>query len=514
MVNHSAATETSGSHTTESKPPEPREPLAYRAARNGVWVALGSYWVIAFGFVANILLIRLLTPAIYGEFALAMFFYTLFDLQSKVGLSFAFAQHRRVDGETVGTLFAVSLVLGAGTLLLALLAAPVLLLIGYSSSVAITTIILCGVSFIASWMAAFGILLETDLHYKPLSIATVVAVPTSYVPAFGLAYLGLGQYSLISQSVLYSIIMITATLLYVLYARRHWLRLKLRYQGALAWQYLRFGLTTGMSNFASSMLVNADNFILGTIAGTTTLGYYDRAYRVAQWPSLLLNAVVGRAALFTYSQLQDDAARLQRSVTMVLWLSLNVAIPIALALFISAPDLVRLLFGEVWLPAVPLLRILLVGAVVRSLWENAWSVLVGTGQPRRALELSLLQLGFLVIVGVVLTYTFSAAGTAVASVLMFLSGLIAARFSLKDRLPLDWRSILTGPLAALVLTLGSYMLLVRLIGVIEPLWVSVAWKVIWAIGGFMLFSLLVQPKLFTERVAHTWRLVRGRPRTA
>ncbi|GIV83552.1 MAG: hypothetical protein KatS3mg052_0559 [Candidatus Roseilinea sp.] len=27
-------------------------PLAYRAVRNGVWVALGSYWVIGFGFIA------------------------------------------------------------------------------------------------------------------------------------------------------------------------------------------------------------------------------------------------------------------------------------------------------------------------------------------------------------------------------------------------------------------------------------------------------------------------------
>ncbi|RMD82976.1 MAG: polysaccharide biosynthesis protein, partial [Chloroflexi bacterium] len=77
------------------------QPLAYRAVRNGVWVALGSYWVNGFGFVANIALIRLLTPAIYGEFALAMFFYTLFDLQSKVGLNFAFAQQREVNGETI-----------------------------------------------------------------------------------------------------------------------------------------------------------------------------------------------------------------------------------------------------------------------------------------------------------------------------------------------------------------------------------------------------------------------------
>lgn len=486
------------------------QPLAYRAARNGVWVAIGSYWVIAFGFVANILLIRLLTPTIYGEFALAMFFHTLFDLQGKFGLGFAFAQHRQVSGETTGTLFAVSVALGAGTLLLALLAAPVLLLAGYSSTVALTTIILSAISFVGSWLAAFGIMLETELHFKPLSIATVAATPLSYLPAFWLAWQGLGQYSLISQTAVYSLAMMTATLLYVARSRRGWLRMKWRYRADLAGQYLRFGLTTGMSNFASSMLVNADNFILGTIAGPATLGYYDRAYRIAQWPSLLLNAVVGRAAVFTYSQVRDDTARLHRSITMVLWISANVAIPVALALFLSAPDLLPLLFGEQWLPAVSLLRILLIGAVLHPLLESGWAVFIGMGMPRRALELSLIQLAVLILAAAILTPLFSAVGTAIASVLMFASGLIIAWRMLKERISLDLRSALGGPLIALILTVGGYALLVRLIGNVEPRWVSVAWKATWAVIGFGFFSWVARPRQFSERISYIWQLMRAR----
>ncbi|MDW8396707.1 MAG: oligosaccharide flippase family protein, partial [Anaerolineae bacterium] len=275
-----------------------------------------------------------------------------------------------------------------------------------------------------------------------------------------------------------------------------------------------FGITTGISTFAANLLVHVDNFILGTIAGTTALGYYDRAYRIALWPSLLLNAVVGRAAVFTYSQLQGDIQRLQRSATMMLWLSFNVAIPVTLMLFISAPDLVRLLFGEQWLPSVPLLRILLVASLVRPLWENSWSVFIGTGTPRRALELALLQLVVLAVAATVLTYALSATGTAIAAVLAFSVGLLAARYMLKNRLPLDWRDILSGPLMAMGLTLAGYVLLVRLIGNLEPLWISVAWKVVWALLGFALFSLLVQPKQFMQRISYAWRLVRGRPQAA
>lgn len=490
--------------------PQSAVPLAYRAVRNGVWVALGSYWVIGFGFIANIALIRLLTPAIYGEFALAMFFYTLFDLQSKVGLNFAFAQQREVNGETLGTLFVISVLLGAGTLILGLLAAPALRLAGYPAEVALLTIILCALAFVGSWTAALGILLEADLHYKPLSIATSVAVPLSYAPAFWLAYQGLGQYSLISQSVAYQLTMIAATVLYFVYRRRDVLRLRWRFEPALASQYVKFGLVAGLSQFTSILLTQADNFILGTLTGATTLGYYDRAYRVAQWPALLLNTLLGRAATFTYAQVRDDAQRLKRSIEMVLWISVQVAAPIALMLFISAPDLVQLLFGAQWLPAVAPLRVLLFAALIRALWENSWAIFIGTGHPRRIIELSLFQLVILGITGTALSAMLSAIGMAISVVIMFGAGVMAAYRVLRRSLPLQIGEALSGPLIASALTLAGYLLLVRLVGSAHPLWFSVAWKASWGLAGFALFSLLVQPRQFTTHIGYTWRLLRGR----
>jgi len=257
--------------------------------------------------------------------------------------------------------------------------------------------------------------------------------------------------------------------------------------------------------------VQADNFILGTLAGTTTLGYYDRAYRIAQWPSILLNPLVGRAAVFTYNQLRDDQIRLQRSVTMVLWTSANLAIPIALALFFSAPELVPLVFGTQWTPAIPLLRILLVVSVLRPIWENVWAMLVGLGLPRRVIELSLFQLAVLIILGTLLTWLFSAAGTATAVIVMLLCGLGLAYLKLKPRLGLDLPSAFGSPLIALVLTAVGYLVLVRLIGNELPSWAAVAWKVAWALVGFSLSSMLIQPRQFTERMLYIWRLWRRQP---
>lgn len=486
-------------------------PLAYRAVRNGVWVALGSYWAIGFGFVANIALIRLLTPAIYGEFALAMFFATLFDLYGKVSLNFAFAQQRKVNGETLGTLFVVSVLLGASTLLLSLLAAPVLQLTGYSPHIVFTTIALCTLIFVSSWVSVFGIELETSLHSKPISIAMVVATPLSYIPAFWLAYHGLGQYSLLSQTATYSLFTGIVTMLYTICKRRHVLSLSWRFNRRLATQYLRFGITSGAGNFLTSLLMNADNFLLGTIAGATALGYYDRAYRLAQWPGLLLNSIYGRAAVFTYAQLREAPQKLQRSFEMLLWVSSHVTAPIALALFLSAQDLVHLLFGPQWEPSVMPLRILLIAALLRPLWENAWAIFVGLGLPKQVIRLSVLQLVILLIAGTALSMAFSAIGTAVAVVLMFASGLVVAKRLLQNHLLTQhWNQVFFGPVVAIALTAASYPLLVRLIGNALPLWLAVAWKVIWAVVGFSFFALIIQPRQFTGRMVYVWRLLRAR----
>ena len=92
--------------------------------RGGLWVAAASYWAIGFGFAANILLTRLLTPEVYGEYALATFFATLFQLRTKVGLAYAYAQERSVTGEAVGTVFTLDVLLGIGGVVIGLVAAP------------------------------------------------------------------------------------------------------------------------------------------------------------------------------------------------------------------------------------------------------------------------------------------------------------------------------------------------------------------------------------------------------
>lgn len=260
-----------------------------------------SYWTIGFGFLANMLLMRLLSPDVYGEFALAMFFFSLFQVRSKIALNYAFAQQRVITGETVGTLFVLDMLAGWGGVLLAFSVAPLLHWLGYPVAVIEIMLVLIILSGIESLLGVFQIVLESDLHFKPISIINGIAMPLSYISAFVCAFTDLKRYSILAQSTSCTLLSLIGIGLYALYTQRHLLRLRWRYQPTLAVAYLRFGITSGLGQAIAGLTTQVDNMILGTIAGTVHLGYYDRAYRVAQWPALLLSAVLGRAAIFTYS---------------------------------------------------------------------------------------------------------------------------------------------------------------------------------------------------------------------
>lgn len=484
-------------------------PLAQRAVRGGLWVAGAAYWTIGFGFVANILLTRLLTPEVYGEYALATFFAMLFQLRTKVGLAYAYAQERTVTGTAVGTVFTLDVLLGIGGVVIGLIAAPILLALGYSAAVVAMMMTLLLITFGESFFAVFMTTLEKELHFKPGSVISSVILPISYLPAFWLAWTGRGNLSLISQYVVFSLLSFGVFGVFI-WQRMRWLTaMRWQFNRGLARGYLHYGILTGVATFLSNMVTQTDNFVVGTRNGVTELGYYDRGYRTAQWPNLLLNTLVLRSALFTYAQLRDDAARLRKSVSMVIWLIVSMGAPIALALAIAAPDLVRLLYGDKWLPAVPILRLLVIAAMLRPIWDNTFALFIGTGQPRRAIWIGALQLAIILVLGWLLSGWYGPLGVGAAVITAYVVGLIVAQRVTAGQLQLDLVNLFAKPLLAAVLVVVGYVVLTRLLPLNDwPLSLRVVGKAAYAVIGYYAISFLLQPRDTVERLQYIRRLLR------
>jgi len=495
-------------NATERLMPENIPPLSTRAVRGGLWITLSSCWVFGFGFAANIFLTRLLPTEAFGGFALAMFFTQLLRLQPKLGLGFAFAQHQETTGQSLGTYFLMESLAALGGVVLTLLAAPVLVYLGYPPLVAQVSVILAIAAFAEGLMWIGGNLLEKELQFTQTTLIQSITFPISYIPAFYLALHNGGIWSLVAQNLSYCVLFSACVWLAVRKRLPRIWQVRWRFRPELARRFLSFGITVGLGLFGGMLLTQLDNFFIGTFVSLAVLGFYDRAYRIAQWPSNLLIGAITRSVFYTYTRLQDDAVRLQKTVSMVLWLITTLALPLVLAIFITAPDLITLLYGERWLPSALFLRILVVYAVVRPLWDNAGTFFIATGKPKHTLTFVSIQVLVLACTGLPFTLVWGAIGTCVAVGLAFAVGMVLIYRTVARQISVNLGKEFGIPALVSILTLLGYFALRSVAGLDAlPLATRVAVKGCYAVLTFFTLTLIFQPRATLERVAYVWRLL-------
>jgi lipopolysaccharide exporter len=493
----------------EADTPPTEEPLAYQAVRGGLWVAISSYWSIGFGFLANIVITRLLAPEVIGLSNMAGFFTQNFRVSPKLGLNYAFVQDHGDPEEALSTYLTSELIAIALGLVLALVAQPILVALGYARGVALFSFLYAIPAAIESCMGIGMTLLEKEMRFGQTSLIMGIASTLSYILAFWLAAQGGGIWALFGQNLAYNALLMLGVGWALrrhmpgLIASRRW-----RFNPTLALKYLKFGLTIGVGGYAGMLITNLDNFFVGTFVNLTALGFYDRAYRTAQWPQMLLNTLITRAAFYTYARLQSDLERLNKAATMMVWLITNTTLPLALTVCVMAPDLIQVIYLARWLPSAPYLRVLVMISVVRVLNENGGTLLLALGRPRRAALVTFIQLAVLAITGLPLTLAWGAAGTCVAVAISYLVGFGSIYHYVQQSLRLNLRFLLGLPALSAGLLLLGYLALNRLTPLSDlPILLRLGLKGLYVVVVYVGLLFLFQPRVTLERGQYLWRLL-------
>ncbi len=504
-------------NSTPTLPDEPNEsrastPLAFRVVRGGVAVALTSYFLFAFGFLSNLVLTRLLAPADFGVLALGTFFFALLNLRPKLGIDQAFAQHAVTDAESSGTFAALSIASGIASFVLTLIALPILGALGYSQPVIVVTLALAGVGIMDSIMGIAWVQLDKALLFSRVSLVTAVAFPLAYLPAFYLAFNNGGYWALLAPNIAYAFLLLIGLWFTARRALPEVWKQRWTFSRALAAQFLRFGIFVGLGTIFLTLVYQFDNFLVGTFVNVEALGYYDRAYRIAQWSYVLVASVIARTAFYTFTNLQNDAVRLERAVNMLLWIVTTLTVPVALAIFVAADDLVFFLFGEKWLPSALLLKFLIAYSVLRPLLDNAGALFTALGHPRRATILAAIQAFALVLAATPLTLQFGAVGTAIGVGIAFVIGLLVAYYFVRRTLPnLSLRDAFLVPFVAAGITLVVALFASSLLNMWQiPKVIELFFKALFTLATFWAITFLLSPRGTRERAAYVWNLIRQR----
>jgi O-antigen/teichoic acid export membrane protein len=447
VANHDASQSTTGKDSTRR--------LAQLALRGTLWSTLGNYATQLIGFTCTILLTRIIASReVFGAFAIATFWLGLLNVRSKLGVQYAALRQPETTGKLLGT-YAVIDMVSAGATVLACVIAGLIMSATATPNAGLIARVIVAVSLaeaMTTLTTPFALALERAMQISRTSLLSV----GNAVLAYGIALLLAASGFKLSSLAAISIVTFLAGAISVAVTCRMRLpgiyQLRWQFDATLARTLLRDGIGNGIALAIMALVASVDNYLIGTLISQETLGAYDRAYRIANWPNLILTMIISRAGYLTFVRVKGDAIRLAHAVRLCLWALLVAGLPLMLALVIGAPYIVRGLYGSDYIESVRYLRFLSVTSIGWTMISAGYWLAVALGRQRFSLALSAIQLTMLIIVAVPLTLGYGVLGTlAGVAIAMATAAAISAWFLLRQN-QLTFLEIFGGPFAALLLT--------------------------------------------------------------
>lgn len=326
--------------------------LQNKAVKGVIWSAVERFSVQGIQFILSIVIARLVAPSEYGLIAMLGIFFAIAQTFIDSGFSNALIQKQDCSDIDFSTVFYFNIVLAVLFYLLLFFTAPFIADF-YREPLLTVVTRWVGLNIVIS---AFSIVqrakLTIQLDFKTQAKASLVSVLLSGLAGIIMAWLGYGVWALVTQALLSTFL--NSLLLWIL---SRWIPL-----WAYSWQSFKrlfaFGSKLLLSGLLHTLYLNLYSLVIGKKYSATNVGYYNRAYSLAQYPSVNIVGVITRAIYPVQCELQNDEKRLQDSFLQYLRMACYIVFPLMVGVAVLAQPLVLLVLTEKWLPAAELLSIL------------------------------------------------------------------------------------------------------------------------------------------------------------
>ncbi|MEE2677766.1 MAG: lipopolysaccharide biosynthesis protein [Myxococcota bacterium] len=350
--------------------------LRGRAARGGSIVLAVQLVQQALRLVLLAVMARLLTPEDYGLLGMVLAFTALLATFQDLGLSAATVQRKHLTEAQLSAVFWLNVALGAAmTLLFAASAPAVAWFYDEPVLVLVTVAVACGF-FLASLGAQSAALLDRRMDFASVALAELVGLVAGGAAGIAGAMHGYGVFALVAQRLVH-----TTVTMCVYVARARWRPGRPRRVAGVREMVGFGGYLTGF-NVLNYFTRNFDKVLLGRFWGAAELGLYTRSYMLMTLPIQLVSWPMARALRPALSRLQDDEKRFADASVSALHLLTWASFPMAGGLAVLAEETISLVYGEQWLGAVPVYRVLCIAGLLQTLLNVSGTFFVARGKTR------------------------------------------------------------------------------------------------------------------------------------
>ena len=415
--------------------------------RRSFWLSLAdSYLSMVLQLASTIVIARILTPKEVGIFAIAAVIAALANMFRDFGFAEYLIQARELNERKIRAALGMNVAMSWSMTALLLLAAPWIAGFYHEPGVADVLRVLALNFLIMPFGAVVQSWFRRELNYRPIVITNIVSSTVSAVVAVVLALMGHGYMSLAWSG----FAGIAATVLGSLWFRPRGFP---RWPGLSGMaEVFHFGKYASGIYVLGQMGRGAPELIIGRVAGAADVGMFSRASSVVELLRRLLERPVMQVCLPYFAKVERERGSVAQAYTSSVSLITGAGWPALACLAVGAWAMIRIVYGEQWLDAVPLARILCLMCAIEMLTMLSREALLAVGEVRRAsvlqLEVSLLQ-----IAGLLLVIPFGLEGASWGLVLAAVAAFAVSQRRLRQHIGLEWPAFLRASAGSVWLTL-------------------------------------------------------------
>lgn len=365
-----------------------RQGLRERALGGAIWSAAGMAFTFVVQFAVAMALARLLSPRDFGLMAIAALVCNFAMVFGEMGIGMAVVQRRDVSDVQLSSFFALNL-LSSSILAGALSLAAPLIAAYFKSPEAAPLVRLSSLGLpLGALGLSHGYLLQKELSFKLYSIAGAIAAVAYGIVGIAAAAIGAGAASL-AWAFLAQQGALSTFLWFFCPWRPRLSQMSLKSLSGM----LSFGFNLTGERIVGYFGDNIDTAVVGRFLGATSLGFYNMAWKMTMFPASRIPPVVSRVAFPALSIVQENKRKVREAYLQMLRHMALIAFPLLSIVAILAPELILLLYGRGWEPAVVLVQLLAVAGCLRMIGTIVGSVFYSQGRPDLSFRLILLDLG-------------------------------------------------------------------------------------------------------------------------
>jgi O-antigen/teichoic acid export membrane protein len=404
---HAERTETAGAAGVEGAAASADGSQVSEGLSSGMrWSAISTVGREASRLIFTVLLARIIGPEPFGIVAQATVYIGVVGLLLDQGFSSALIQRRRLEKDLPGAVVTVNLVIGAVLSLATLAVAPLWADFMSTPQLTLVLAVLAPGLLIRAVAITPRALLLREMAFRKIGIADVGSALVGGVLGVVVAMLGGSYWALVVQTLSTDALLAALLLL-----------------GAGRWPNLRFRVLRQIAGFsgrafAAGLLINSvsrniDSLLIGRYLGPEPLAFYGMANRLLLLPVRLVSTTVGGVLFPAFSRLAGKLGTLRIELARATRVIAVLALPAMALISAAAPQLIQVLFGQEWLPAVPIVQVLALTGAMQTIYQPTTAPLIlGLGHARLNLRYAWLTT-LVSTVGIVGGLPFGAFGVAV-----------------------------------------------------------------------------------------------------